>query len=261
MGIQALSSPVCLPILSQPPYARHVLIILSQSGYTNLWRLYNVRTGKYELTMKRLHEKYGPVVRIGPNLLDLDYPELSKVLYGTDGKWRKVCVPTYNEVMPSTLLTSKLLRPSSTTTTVPSSMGKLPTVCCLQCLDVLGVVADNTIDMFSTTDQTEHAQMKRPIVKHYSLGSVLALESHMDNVLGELMQQLDNRFAKGGQGTCDLGEWVAFCQFPYLPIFAFSSPFNHTQAANSSFLSRCLGPHHLGHLLQILRLHDPRSRL
>jgi hypothetical protein len=42
------------------------------------------------LTIKKLHEKYGPVVRIGPNLLDLDYPELIKILYGTDCKWRKV---------------------------------------------------------------------------------------------------------------------------------------------------------------------------
>lgn len=40
--------------------------------------------------MKKLHEKYGPIVRIGPNLLDLDYPELSRVIYNTDGKWIKV---------------------------------------------------------------------------------------------------------------------------------------------------------------------------
>lgn len=40
--------------------------------------------------MKKLHEKYGPVVRIGPNLLDIDYPEISKVVYGTDFRWIKV---------------------------------------------------------------------------------------------------------------------------------------------------------------------------
>lgn len=158
------------------------------AGYTNLWRLYHVRTGKYELTMKRLHDKYGPVVRIGPNLLDLDYPELSKVLYGTDGKWRKTEFYHNNSALVN---------------------GKI------------------TYHMFSTTDQTEHAQMKRPIVKHYSLGSVLALESHMDNVLGELMQQLDNRFAKGGQGTCDLGEWVAFYAWDLITSVTFSKSFGY----------------------------------
>lgn len=52
-----------------------------------------MRTGDYHLRMQELHDKYGPVVRIGPNLLDLDYPELIKTLYGTDGKWRKVSWP------------------------------------------------------------------------------------------------------------------------------------------------------------------------
>ena len=44
----------------------------------------------YAPRMKNLHEKYGPIVRIGPNLLDLDFPELSRVIYNTDGKWVKV---------------------------------------------------------------------------------------------------------------------------------------------------------------------------
>ena len=63
------------------------------AGYTNLWRLALVRGGKYHTSIKELHEKFGPVVRIGPNLLDLDYPELIKTIYSTDGKWHKVrCV-------------------------------------------------------------------------------------------------------------------------------------------------------------------------
>jgi hypothetical protein len=39
--------------------------------------------------MAKLHKKYGPIVRIGPNLLDLDLPELYRVIYSTDGKWTK----------------------------------------------------------------------------------------------------------------------------------------------------------------------------
>lgn len=60
------------------------------TGYTNWWRLFLVRRGDYHVQIKKLHEKYGPVLRIGPNTLDLDIPELTKVLYSTDGKWRKV---------------------------------------------------------------------------------------------------------------------------------------------------------------------------
>jgi len=50
-----------------------------------------VRTRKYHHVIEALHKKYGPIVRIGPNTLDLDYPELIKTIYSTDGKWRKVC--------------------------------------------------------------------------------------------------------------------------------------------------------------------------
>lgn len=66
------------------------LTFLHLAEYTDLWRLYQVWTQKYQWNIKKLHEQYGPVVQIGPNLLDLDYPELIKTLYGTDGKWRKV---------------------------------------------------------------------------------------------------------------------------------------------------------------------------
>lgn len=31
---------------------------------TNLWRLFDVWGGRFELTQKLLHEKYGPVVRL-----------------------------------------------------------------------------------------------------------------------------------------------------------------------------------------------------
>ena len=49
-----------------------------------------MRSGDYHRRIKKLHDKYGAAIRIGPNLIDLDYPELIKTLYGTDDKWRKV---------------------------------------------------------------------------------------------------------------------------------------------------------------------------
>jgi cytochrome P450 len=70
-----------------------------------------------------------------------------------------------------------------------------------------------TFHIFSTTDQAEHARMKRPVAKYFSLGHVLALEPHMDTVIGDLIKNLDERFVKSKK-TCDLGEWIAFCKPP-----------------------------------------------
>ena len=39
-----------------------------------------------------MHEKYGPVVRIGPNVLSLNYPELISTIYDTKGNYQKVSV-------------------------------------------------------------------------------------------------------------------------------------------------------------------------
>ena len=64
-------------------------------GCTDLWRLYHVWRGNSHLVVEELHKKYGPVVRIGPNVLDLDYPELTKKIYNIKGDWLKVCPNGY----------------------------------------------------------------------------------------------------------------------------------------------------------------------
>lgn len=59
-------------------------------GWTNLWRMLHVRQGKYHVVIHELHKKYGPVVRIGPNVLDLDIPELIKTVYNIKSEYLKV---------------------------------------------------------------------------------------------------------------------------------------------------------------------------
>jgi hypothetical protein len=42
------------------------------------------------MVIQELHKKYGPVVRIGPNVLDLDIPELIKTIYNIKSDYLKV---------------------------------------------------------------------------------------------------------------------------------------------------------------------------
>ncbi|KAM0378981.1 hypothetical protein ACHAPY_005612 [Fusarium culmorum] len=114
-----------------------------------------VRKGSYHLKIKELHEKYGPIVRIGPNTLDLDIPDLIKTLYGTDGKWKKTEFYHNNSAVID---------------------GKI------------------TYHLFSTTDQAEHARMKRPIVKYYSQSSVIGLEPLFDDLIRDFCGHLETRF-------------------------------------------------------------------
>ena len=124
----------------------------------------------------RTHARYGPVVRTGPKNLDLDLPALIKTIYGTDGRYRK----------------TDFYPPASNV--------------------VDGKVVHN---LFSYVDPAEHARMKRPVAKHYSLASILQLEGHIDETLRLLCRQLGMRFTVDGEygPTFDLGDWVKMCEF------------------------------------------------
>lgn len=93
-----------------------------------------------------------------------------------------------------------------------------------------------TYHLFSETDQIKHARMKRPIVKYYSMSSMLAMEPLMDKVLEDFCAQLNARFVDGTRGRiCDLGEWITFCESLPRPIWCSAMLYTNN--------SRCLMGH------------------
>jgi hypothetical protein len=57
---------------------------------THLWRLVLVSGKQSSLTLRELHNRYGPVVRIGPNVLSLADPKWIRIVYATRGGFEKV---------------------------------------------------------------------------------------------------------------------------------------------------------------------------
>ncbi|KAI1861857.1 hypothetical protein JX265_009360 [Neoarthrinium moseri] len=158
--------------------------------YTNLWRLYQVTRGDSHLRWEALHRKYGPVVRVGPNLLDLDHPSLVKTIYNNfDGKFIK----------------NNFYRASSAIVN-----GKI------------------TYNIFSMKDPKEHARQRRPIDKFYTMKGILSLEDHVNDMVGKLCSEIDSRFAKQGV-VCDLGEWIGFYAWDVVGKVTFSQPFGYMQ--------------------------------
>ena len=56
---------------------------------TRLWLLGEIDSGHSHLTFHRLHEKYGPVVRVTRNLYSFNSPEDQKKIYDLKGKMAK----------------------------------------------------------------------------------------------------------------------------------------------------------------------------
>lgn len=69
--------------------------------------------------------------------------------------------------------------------------------------------------MFSEVGNVEHARLKRPVVRHYSVPSVRAMEPHMDKIIQELYGHLQRRFVEIGK-ICEIGDWLAYYKYTSL---------------------------------------------
>jgi len=159
------------------------------AGWTNLWRLRAVRSNKYALIMAELHKKYGPAVRIGPNTVTLDYPELIKTIYGTDGKFLK----TEFYAASSAMIEGKI-----------------------------------HYTLFGEPNPDTHAVMKRPVAKYYTTGAAQALEPQMDRAFSEFCAQVDKRFARTGE-VCDMWTWSLYLMWDVSSYIIFSRRFGYLE--------------------------------
>lgn len=63
----------------------------SFASFTNWWRFFSVAGGKPQFALQKLHDRYGDIVRIGPNALSFSDPEAVKAIYGLTNRLNKVC--------------------------------------------------------------------------------------------------------------------------------------------------------------------------
>ncbi|TGJ87870.1 hypothetical protein E0Z10_g895 [Xylaria hypoxylon] len=121
-----------------------------------------------------MHDKYGPVVRMGPNYLDVDYSSLIKTCFDRNGIWKKSELYAVGGVMNN---------------------GKI------------------TYNIFSETDSAAFIQMKKPVAKHFSMNGVLPFQNHIDSVLAHFVRKIDERYGDAGDeetDAFDFGKWMLY---------------------------------------------------
>ena len=62
------------------------------ASLTDWWRFWDVYGRRPERTHIALHERHGPVVRLGPNTLSFADPDALRTIYGLNKGFVKVCV-------------------------------------------------------------------------------------------------------------------------------------------------------------------------
>ncbi|KAK4224031.1 pisatin demethylase [Podospora fimiseda] len=80
--------------------------------------------------------------------------------------------------------------------------------------------------MFSEVDNVEHARLKRPVVRHFSVPSVLAMEPLMDQAIEEFVGHLQTRFVKPNKPV-QFGNWLSYFAWDFLGINTFSKKFGY----------------------------------
>ncbi|KAL8932159.1 MAG: hypothetical protein Q9211_006489 [Gyalolechia sp. 1 TL-2023] len=75
--------------------------------------------------------------------------------------------------------------------------------------------------VFNTRDEILHKQLKNPIAPMFSLSNTVTHEASIDQVLGVMFQQLDQRYVDSHK-TFDLGNWLQYFAFDVMGTLTFS---------------------------------------
>lgn len=150
--------------------------------FTNLWRFFLVRGRSSHETYLRLHKKYGDLVRIGPKCISISKPDMIPTIYGIGKGYVK---SDFYSVWQNI------------------------------------VNGERVASMVFTTDEAQHAAMKKPIAASYSLSTLKEFEPLIDSTTAVFLSRLDEMFANAGK-VCDLGTWLQWYAFDVIGELTFS---------------------------------------
>ncbi|KAK0257084.1 hypothetical protein LTS09_007989 [Friedmanniomyces endolithicus] len=150
---------------------------------------------KYHL---KLHERYGPLVRIGPKHISFSDSSLIPQIYGITSKFWKVVnlPPGLREQTKLMIFQSDFYKMFD----IKAPGGQVPTV-------------------FSVRDENRHRGIKRPIAGAYSMSTMKELEPMNDACSAILLRKLDGMVGQ----DIDLGKWVHWYAFDVITSITFSN--------------------------------------
>ncbi|KAG7058454.1 polyketide synthase [Colletotrichum scovillei] len=132
--------------------------------------------------IRRDINKYGTVVRFGPNAVMVSQPDAIEKIYGFKRRFEKS--EFYDSIMPRI------------------RGGKIP-------------------DVFATRDENIHRRMRRPVANLYSLTNLMSFEPVVNSTLQHLFQRLDELFLDK-KVDVDLFKWTQYFMFDVLGEVTFS---------------------------------------
>ncbi|KAI0469055.1 cytochrome P450 [Xylaria cf. heliscus] len=152
------------------------------ASLTDFWRLWDVWGRQSEVTHRKLHARYGDVVRLGPSTLSFADPKALKTIYGLNKGFIK-----------------------SDFYIVQQGVSK----------------GRGLATLFSTTDNTFHAQLRRCVNSAFSMSALVQYEPFVNNTLKLFFEQTERLYVNNPEG-CDFVRWLQFYAFDVIGEVTYS---------------------------------------
>lgn len=153
------------------------------ASLTNFWRLFVVYGRRAELEYIRLHEKYGSLVRLGPNLVSVSDASAIPVIYALNAGFIK-----------------------SDFYKVQQTLAK----------------GQPLLTLFTSTDEGYHSKLRRAVSNAYAMSTLVQSEPYIDSTTTEFIRQIQSRFADKPGKICDLGFWLQLFAFDVIGELTYS---------------------------------------
>jgi cytochrome P450 len=129
-----------------------------------------------ELEHIRLHQKHGPLVRLGPRAVSVSDPAAIQIIYALNSGFIK------SEFYP-----------------VQQTIAK----------------GRRLFTLFTSTDEKFHAKLRRAVSNAYAMSTLVQFEPLVDSTILEFLSQLEKLFAdkSGPDGVCDFSKWLQYYAF------------------------------------------------
>ncbi|CAG8900566.1 unnamed protein product [Penicillium egyptiacum] len=158
------------------------------ASFCNLWKILAVYNDDMPRRNISVHQKYGPVVRIGPKHVSFSSPEALHIIHGSRQAYPK----------------SDFYKPAA----APFEGSPL-------------------LNLFSVRDVNYHSSLKKVIGGLYTKAAVLGLESKIDTCVEMFTNQLRNRTRDDGPTNVDMSLWVHLFAFDCLGELNVSKKFGY----------------------------------
>lgn len=127
--------------------------------FTKLWYFWRLWLGNFEQDNINLHRKYGPIIRIAPDMYSIDDPTAARSIYGASSKMTKAAwYEGWRNPGPEPI----------------------------------------RWELFTERDLKRHAENKKTFHALYNMSNILCYEKHVDECIDMFMQQM-SRFAELGE--------------------------------------------------------------